>query len=225
MAPGRFAVILLAAGMSPGRGRPKQLLPYLGRTLIEHGARTALASGASEVVVVVGDDDGEIAGRLRHLPVRIVHNRDWAEGMSSSIRVGLAKLSKQPQAAVITLCDQPRVTAAHLRALAERVLVADGPPIVASSYDGILGAPSAFSRSMFPRLLDLRGQAGARHLIREAAVAVEAIHCPEANDEVSVPDGFHPLLDLHRPGRSVKRDRDSSHARAPPSQQGALMVV
>ncbi|MFI5386050.1 MAG: NTP transferase domain-containing protein [Fimbriimonadales bacterium] len=220
-----FAVIVLAAGMSPGKGRPKQLVPYLGRTLVEHAARTALASGACEVVVVAGDHHDEIRRRLQKLPVRVVHNRDWAEGMASSIRAGLSRLRSQPRAAILSLCDQPRITSAHLRTLGERVLAADGPAIVASSYDGISGAPCAFTRSMFPRLLELRGAFGARHLIRKAGAQVEAVGFAEANDEVEVPDGFQPILGLHREDAVMDHCKDSWDARAPPSCWRGLVLM
>jgi|GEM_PF-455430 len=217
-----FAVIVLAAGTSTGRSRPKQLLPYLGRTLVEHAARTALASGACEVVVVAGEHAPEIRCLLARLPVRVVQNREWAEGISSSIRTGLAGLRSDASAAIIALCDQPTITAAHLRALGERVLTGD-TPIVASSYEGVLGAPAAFSQEMFPRLLELNGPAGARHLIRSADVHVQAITFEGANEEVEIADSFGPLLRLHRDDPVVERHGDASGARAPPRWR--LIVV
>lgn len=179
-----FAVVVLAAGAPQKGKRLNQLCPYVGGTLVEHAARTALASGAAEVIVVVGDYAEEIRRRLRRLPVRVVVNRDWKEGISSSIRCGISKLRSEPDAAVLYLCDQPHVTPRHLSSLAKRVLTADGPPIVASSYDGVLGAPSAFAGSIFPRLLELTGPAGARQIIRSADVWVECLSCPEAQFEI-----------------------------------------
>jgi len=138
-----FGVIVLAAGASANRQRPKQLLPYLGKTLIEHAARTALASGAREVVVVVGSDAQAVREKLKHLPVRVVFNREWSEGIASSIRCGLVALGTNVDCAVLALCDQPRITPGLLRDLAQRQ-IETGSSIVASSYDGVLGAPSAF---------------------------------------------------------------------------------
>ncbi len=212
---GGFAVVVLAAGTSSGKTRPKQLQPYLGRPLIEHAARTALGSGACEVVVVVGDRADDLRKALRNLPVRVVDNLEWAEGISSSIRAGVSRLRVQTRAVVISLCDQPRITSGHLRALGERALA--GAAIVASSYQGVYGAPCAFSSDQFPLLLELQGGAGARNLIRRSDAHVVAIQFADANEEVDQPDSYYRLLALANfqwaASDPCKGSRD---ARAPP---------
>lgn len=220
-----FAVVVLAAGQSPGRGRPKQLLPYLGRTLVEHAARTALASGACEVVVVVGEYADEIRHELRMLPVRVVHNREWRKGISSSIRTGISRLQSDPSAAVISLCDQPKTTGAHLRALAQRVLAEDGATVAASAYDGVLGAPAAFARSMFSQLLGLSGESGARHLIRNAAARVEVLHFADANVEAGEAPCPQPALGRDTQGAATEPYRNCSDARAPPGLRRCLVAI
>lgn len=219
----RFAAVVLAAG-APGKGRPGQLTPYLGHSLVEHVARIALGSGASEVVVVAGDGADEIRARLARLPVRVVENRRWREGISSSIRTGISSLRSGPEAAVICLCDQPKVTSSHLRALGERATAPDGPSIAASFYDGVTGAPAAFRGSLFERLLRLPEGSGARHLIREADVPIETIPFDEANAEVPVPEaGPRPV----RPRRQAFISRffgSSLEARAPPRRPNLSVV-
>ncbi len=182
-----FGVVVLAAGGSGRMGRAKQLLPYLGHTLVEHAARTAIASGATEVVVVVGAYADEVRQRLRKLKVRVVLNRDWESGMGSSIACGVAALSEAVDTAVIALGDQPRITPAHLRTLGTR-----GREIVASSYDGVVGAPCAFARSQFPRLISLTGDQGARSLIRSENV--ETIPFEAANIDVDTPEDYQLLV-------------------------------
>lgn len=191
-APHRFAVVVLAAGGSARLGRPKQLLPYRGRTLVEHAVRTALASGAHEVVVVLGAETEAVREKLRELKVRFVHNREWAEGMGGSIRAGIASLSGEIDSVVVALADQPRITPDHLRALAEKV-GNDEFSIAASSYDGVLGAPCAFARSQFSRLLSLSGDAGARALIRGQS-GVATIAFDGANVDVDTPEAYRDLL-------------------------------
>lgn len=206
-----FGVVVLAAGGSSRFGQPKQLLPYLGRTLVEHAVRTALASGAAEVVVVVGAEGPEIRKRLQGLRVRIVTNEAWAEGMGGSIARGVAALSEGVDATVIALADQPRITPEHLRALAERT---SQEPIVASSYDGIVGAPCAFARPQFARLLALTGEEGARHLIRAANVAV--IEFAAANVDVDTPSDYRALVPEEAADAPTEPIRDPNATRGPP---------
>ncbi len=181
-----FGVVVLAAGGSRRMGRAKQLLPYLGSTLVEHAARTALDSGASEVVVVVGANAEEVRERLKDHPVRVVLNRDWEQGIGGSVACGVAALSEKAETAVVSLADQPRITPTPLRALAAR-----GGPIVASSYGDVVGAPCAFAQSEFPRLLALRGDQGARGLIRGGNV--ETVAFEAANHDVDTPEDYQAL--------------------------------
>jgi molybdenum cofactor cytidylyltransferase len=175
------SIIILAAGGSSRLGSPKQLLPYVGSTLVRHAAETALQTGA-KVVVVVGSGADQVRASLRDLPLTVAENLDWQEGMASSIRAGITVLDKGVQSAVIALCDQPKITAAHLLALATQVRAEQ--PIAASSYDGILGAPCGFHRSLFPRLLSLTGDSGARELIRHAEGPVIAVPFEQGNFDI-----------------------------------------
>ena len=165
-----FGVVLLAAGESRRMGVAKQLLPYRGGTLVEHAARTAMGSGATEVVVVVGSRAEEVRQSLQGLELKIVENPDWQNGMGTSIARGISALGESIAAAVIALADQPRITSEHLQ-----VLAAQARPVAASLYDGVLGAPCGFARSEFPRLRELTGDQGARHLLRNGEIPVEAV--------------------------------------------------
>ncbi len=217
--PVGFAAIILAAGNSLKKGRPMQLCPYLGRTLVEHVTRTALASGACEVLVVAGEHAEEIRRQLRRLPVRVIQNRGWQEGIASSIRTGISHLRSGPGAAIVCLCDQPRITPDHLQALGQQALARNGPQIVASSYDGISGAPASFARSVFPDLLALKGNAGARQLIRNAGSRVQTIRFADANEEVEFANGGERPQRPRRQGFFTKPLYDFQAARAPPPTQ------
>ena len=212
---GRFGVVILAAGASERSGRPKQLLPYLGRTLVEHAARTALASGAAEVVVVAGADADAVREKLRGLRVKVVVNRDWAAGKAGSIRCGIAVLSPETSCAVIALCDQSRITPELLRNLAHRQRDS-GAPIVASCYDGVLGAPSAFGRELFPQLMSLTGDAGARDLIRQTPHPIETIEFSGGNVEVDLPADLWRRIPQVRTAAPRDTNREPRAARGPP---------
>lgn len=175
-----FSVVILAAGSNSH----DQRLTYRRRTLVAHAAYVALASGASDVVVVGGEQASQIAKALRHLRVRVVRNADWREGLSSSIRAGIKAVAATSGVAVIWPCDQASVTPEHLRTLADKALSSDSLDAVASAYDGIVGAPCAFARPMFGRLLQLRGPHGARDLVRSATTKIEAVSFAATNTEV-----------------------------------------
>src|SRR4051812_6293642 len=90
----RFGAVILAAGSSTRMGQPKQLLELGGKTMIVRAAEAALASSAWPVVVVLGSNAEKIRPALARLPVLIVDNEAWPEGMASSIRIGIATLQQ-----------------------------------------------------------------------------------------------------------------------------------
>lgn len=214
-----FGVVVLAAGGSSRMGRTKGLLPYLGRTLVAHAARTALASGAAEVVVVLGADADALRAELTGLKVRVVVNPEWQEGMGASIRAGIGALSPEIEGAVVALGDQPRITPAHLRALAEGLSDA---PIVASSYDGVVGAPCAFARGEFARLLALRGDVGARALVRSGEEPVATIAFAGANTDVDTPEAYRDLVSGEAADPFPAEIAGEDGARAPPAPVASL---
>ena len=211
----RFAVVILAAGGSSRLGRPKQLLPYLGKTLVEHAARTAIASGAHEVVVVVGAESDAVREKLSGLPVRIVRNRDWQTGMGSSIRCGVESLSSHVDSVVISLCDQPQITPDLLRNLASKAATSSSS-IAASSYDGVLGAPSAFGKELFKELTSLAGDSGARDIIRNATQQIERVEFSGGNVDIDTPQEYQQLVQSKVVGSLQSVELDEQEARAPP---------
>lgn len=137
----RVVAIVLAAGFSRRLGKPKQDVVFEGETLLARATR--IAGEVADAVVVVTREN----------------NPDAEEGMASSIRAGV-RLAGPDARLLITLCDQPLVTAAHLRAL-----IAIDAPIVATGYAGIAGVPAIFAPELAPELLALRGDRGARAVI------------------------------------------------------------
>lgn len=156
-----FAVVILAAGKSSRLGQPKQLLPYAGKTLIEHAVSVALESGADQVIVVLGAYAEEVARAIQHMRVQLVVNEGWNSGMGSSIGTGIGAVWETIDRAIVMLADQPLIGGNHLRLIAS--VDAD---IVASSYAETLGTPCLFERKHFDALNSLQGDRGARDLIR-----------------------------------------------------------
>jgi CTP:molybdopterin cytidylyltransferase MocA len=162
------AGIVLAAGASRRLGQPKQLLMLDGETLLERAIRQAAESGADPVFVILGAHSEQIRATVSLTHAIPVLNSAWEQGIASSIQAALGALdASAPQAsgALILTCDQPRLTAAHLRALLQAFAAHPAPAIVASAYAGILGIPAVFPRQVFADLRALRGDKGARALL------------------------------------------------------------
>lgn len=163
--------IVLAAGFSKRLGAAKQMARLGDRTLLERTVKTALEAGLTPVFVVVREEHKEqktafcmanLDSSRSEAAVVTVVNPEAAEGMASSVRVGV-RAAEGATGAVVLACDQPAVTAEHLRELAR-----GGNEVVASSYAGRKGVPAYFPAHVFPELLELRGDAGARGLLQTA---------------------------------------------------------
>jgi molybdenum cofactor cytidylyltransferase len=196
----RCAAVLLAAGASTRLGQPKQLIRIEGESLLHRTARLALEAGCSPVHVVLGFEAERLRPELSSLPVNIVVNPNWNEGMGASIRSGMEALRTQrpqPEAVLILVCDQPRLTTGHLRELLTLHTATSGgtndtgashPAITASLYAGRSGVPAVFSSKLFPALLASQGDRGARDLIRAHSEEVQGIPWPPGELDLDRPE-------------------------------------
>jgi molybdenum cofactor cytidylyltransferase len=173
MNPSSTAIIILAAGNSSRMGLPKQLLQLHGKSLLRHAADTALAAHTAEVVAVLGFESDRMKHELDDLPVRIILNPAWKEGIASSIREGIAAVPETVEAALMLLCDQPFVTTELLIRLI--TCCTDKRPIAATGYEQTAGVPACFGRSLFPELKQLTGDHGAKLVIDEDPARVTTI--------------------------------------------------
>lgn len=183
-----IGLVLLAAGGSSRLGRPKQLVEYRGRPLLRRAAETALASLCRPVVVVLGAEEEKCRAVLQGLDLTVVVNADWREGMASSIRAGIAEMEKadvRVSAIVLCVCDQPKLTVGVLNALGDQYR--QGAKIAAAEYGGQIGVPALFDEIYFRRLKALRGDDGARGLLREQPEAVARVPFPGGEADVDSP--------------------------------------
>jgi molybdenum cofactor cytidylyltransferase len=152
-------------------GTPKQLLRYGDRSLIQQVVDVAIASVCHPVVVVLGANAERIQPDLEMLNVQVVYNPAWAEGMSTSLRVGIEVLecSFKVDAVVLMVCDQPFVSTSLINQLVLQHQTT-GEPIIPSSYACILGVPALFHRTVFSELTALIGDIGARHVIQSHGI-------------------------------------------------------
>lgn len=159
--------MVLAAGESRRMGFAKLLLQHRGRSLLARAVATATRT-CDAVWVVVGAFESRYRDEAEAAGAHVVVNPDWREGLASSLRRGVAALPAGYDAAFILLADQPFVGKGHLETLLERRLT-HGCDLVLSRYQGVAGAPALVHRSLFPQLLTLQGDRGARALARVAS--------------------------------------------------------
>jgi molybdenum cofactor cytidylyltransferase len=169
----RVAAIILAAGRSTRMGGPNKLLAEIrGSPLLRIAAEHALASRVDPVIVVTGHEHERAEAALAGLNVRCLHNPDFAEGLSTSLKAGVAAVPENVDGAIVLLADMPQVDAA----LIDRLIAAFDPErgrlIVVPTIDGKRGNPVLWSRRFFSDLMQLQGDVGARHLIGRYAEAV-----------------------------------------------------
>ncbi len=184
------SALVLAAGRSTRMGPVNKLLAPLGGRAMVRAVVDALAgSSVRSVVVVTGHEAERVADTLAGTGARLVHNPEYRQGLSGSIRAGLAALPESTEAAVICLGDMPLVTAAHIDRLAAAFDPAEGREICVPVFAGRRGNPVLFARRFFDEMAGVRGDVGARHLIGE----YEEYVCEVAMDDRAV------LVDVDSP--------------------------
>ena len=191
MSRASVGAVILAAGPSTRLGQPKQLLEAHGTTLLRFLATEALASSCDRVAVVLGASAPGAGAALGGLGVSLVRNALWEEGIASSIRCGVSWATREGYDAILLmLCDQPRLRREHLECLLLAFRTTGS--IVASRYDGVLGAPAIFDRGTFADLLALRGERGARGILRGARRIV-ALDWPDGAVDIDRPEDLPEL--------------------------------
>jgi len=186
----RIAAVVLAAGRSTRMGGPNKLLAEIaGRPLLRIVVEEALASHAKPVIVVVGHERADVEKALAGLPVQLIHNPDFAQGLGTSLKAGIAAVPAEADGAIVCLGDMPQVDAS----LIDRLIAAFDPDrgalIVMPTVEGRRGNPVLWSRRFFPDLMAIEGDVGARHFIGRYSEAV-----------VEVPlEGRAALVDIDTP--------------------------
>ena len=150
-------------------GRPKQLLPYNGKSLLAHTVDMANDADANPVIVVLGANAALLEKEIDEKKVHIVENKEWQEGMASSIRCGLNTLmhiAPLSDAVILMVCDQPHISSSLLNELIA-TQKKTRKLIVTSQYENTIGPPALFYKTIFTGLLKLKGDAGARKIVEQ----------------------------------------------------------
>ena len=184
------SAVVLAAGRSTRMGPINKLVvPFDGRAMVRAVVDALESSSARPVVVVTGHEAQRVEETLAGADVRLVHNPGYRQGLSGSLRAGLAALPDSAEAAVICLGDMPLVTSAHVDRLVSAFDPDEGREICVPVFEGKRGNPVLFARRFFEEITTVRGDTGARHLIGE----YEEYVCEVAMDDRAV------LVDVDSP--------------------------
>src|SRR4051794_20541999 len=187
------ARLLLAAGEGERLGTPKALVEVDGQLLVDRAARVLAEGGCSPVVVVLGAAAADVTARAQLADALVVVNDDWAQGMGSSLRVGLTVLAELGVgSAVVSVVDQPRIGNDVVRRLVSHP---SGRPAVAAAYDGRQGNPVRLDATIWPDVAAAaEGDVGARAWMRAHPHSVEVVAC----DDLGVDDDIDTAEDLAR---------------------------
>jgi molybdenum cofactor cytidylyltransferase len=201
-APGpRIAALLLAAGQSRRMGTNKLLAEIDGRPMVARTATRLLSSRARPIVAVLGNQADEVAAAIGRLPVERVRNPAFAEGLSTSLKRGLAALPPDIDGVIVCLGDMPLVTGRDLDRLIAAFNPLEGRAIIVPTRRGKRGNPVLWARRFFPEMAELAGDVGAKHLIGEHAELVCEVEMDSDGVlvDVDTPDALAALRDKVKP--------------------------
>ena len=190
-----YAIIILAAGNSSRLGNPKQLLTYKGKTLLQSSIDSAKEVGSDQVIVVLGANKDLIANRINDKGIILIENADWASGMASSIKTGIEALkviSPKIDAIILMVCDQPYADAELLKTLLLKQADTNSA-IVGCRYENTIGTPALFHSSLFPELLLLQGDSGAKKLFEKYKKVASFVSFENGGIDIDTSEDFKNL--------------------------------
>ena len=190
----KTGIIILAAGSSTRLGKPKQLLVFQGKTLIERIILEAKKAELNPIVVITGAHSEAVSKVLENLMIDVEYNDQWQQGMGSGIVKGILKISKSDtDSVIISVCDQPYVSANLLNRLIKRKIETN-KGIVSSAYSGIIGTPVLFGKEYFEKLLLLKGHEGAKSLLKLYISDTADIPFDEGKFDIDTVEDYNNLL-------------------------------
>jgi molybdenum cofactor cytidylyltransferase len=190
----RVFAVVLAAGESRRFGSTKQLAEFDGVALVAHAVRRAEAVCGDRTILVIGSDWQNVLAVCGTLRGFFVRNDNYVSGLASSIACGARSVAPGADAMLLTMADQPLITTVHLQTLIDAWRAAPSD-IIVSEYAGTQGPPVIFPARYFVSLTGLRGEQGARPLLRDAGRSVQGITCDAAAIDI---DSTEDLVRLER---------------------------
>lgn len=190
----KTGIIILAAGNSSRLGKPKQLLKFQGKSLVQRAIETATKTNAQGSVLILGANLELILTDIRNSKVNVVINKNWKEGMASGMQKGLEYMEKKlaPDQVIMMLCDQPFVNSDLLNSLIEKQKET-GKGIVACQYNDILGVPVLFTKMYFKELGTLKGSEGAKKVLYSHQDDLAQVEFPEGAIDIDTLEDYEKL--------------------------------
>jgi molybdenum cofactor cytidylyltransferase len=198
----RVAALLLAAGQSSRMGGPNKLLAEIGgQPMVARTAQRLLSSHARPIIAVLGNQADDVDAALGRLPVERVRNPAFAEGLSTSLKRGIAALPPDIDGVIVCLGDMPLVAGRDLDRLIAAFNSLEGRAIVVPTRGGKRGNPVLWARRFLPEMAELAGDVGAKHLIGEHADQVFEVEMDSDGVlvDVDTPDALAALRDKMKP--------------------------
>ena len=197
----RIAALLLAAGQSSRMGSNKLLAEIDGRPMVTRVAQRLLSSHARPIVAVLGNQADRVDAALGKLPVERVRNPAFAEGLSSSLKAGLAALPEDVDGVIVCLGDMPLVAGRDLDRLIAAFNPLEGRAIIVPTRRGKRGNPVLWAKRFIPEMAELAGDVGAKHLIGEHAELVSEVEMDSDGVlvDIDTPDALAALRDKIKP--------------------------
>jgi molybdenum cofactor cytidylyltransferase len=198
----RIAALLLAAGRSSRMGGPNKLIePIDGTPMIARTAQRLLSSRARPIVAVLGNDAERVDAALGRLPVERARNSSFAEGLSTSLKCGLAALPHDIDGVVVCLGDMPLITGRDIDRLITAFNPLEGRAIIVPMRRGKRGNPVLWAKRFLPEMAELAGDVGAKHLIGEHAEQVFEVEMESDGVlvDIDTPDALAALRDRLKP--------------------------
>lgn len=187
---GPVAGVLLAAGASTRMGTNKLLFEVEGEPLVRRAAAAAAAAGLDPLIVVLGHEADRVKREVSHLRCRTVVNADYARGINSSLKTGIAALPAGTAAAVVMLADMPFVTTAMIATLV-REYRAGTAPLVISDYAGVNAPPMLYDRALFTELLIMEGEGCGKQVVKRHRQEAAVVAWPGAAlTDMDVPEDY-----------------------------------
>lgn len=191
-----IGVVILAAGSSSRLGRPKQLVEFQNKPLLQHVVDTINPFQFHPGLLVLGANADEIRKSISPKNVTVLHNENWPEGIASSIRLGVSesiKLNDSLDGILFLLSDQPFVSKELIEELIEKH--ANGKQkITACGYKGNVGVPAILSKDFFPKLLELKGDVGAKKIITQNSDNLQSVVFKKGSFDVDTEKDVQELL-------------------------------
>jgi molybdenum cofactor cytidylyltransferase len=199
-----ISAIVLAAGEAKRMGQMKLLLPWQGKTLLEHVLDQVLQAQVNEVILVLGHEAERIRGKISAANLKIVINPSYKEGMSASLRQGVAAMDEKTEAFFVVLGDQPGIRKEIINQLIEAFHhILPKKNIVLPVYRSVPGHPVLFGVRYRKEMEKLKGDVGGRQILADhpGDILQLAIETDEVPQDIDTPEDYRKQLERKEPGR------------------------